>query len=105
MARHLRTKLRTSGVRVLIAGNDLLQGGLVTHDADSMVIHFHPVHHCLDVGLPEGDGSRGNIFPHQPAEALDRLGVEGVNLRVDLDALQRILRPVPVGLPRRLNHA
>ncbi|WP_354268341.1 hypothetical protein [Bradyrhizobium japonicum] len=85
----------------MIAGNDLLESGLIPHDADGMVIDLHPIDNGLDIGFAEGNRARGNVFPHEPAEPLDGLVIEIMRLRPELDAIQRFLGPVAVGLESR----
>ncbi|WP_249125357.1 hypothetical protein [Bradyrhizobium manausense] len=85
----------------MAAGNSLLQRGPVTHDPNGSVVNLYPLHHRPDVGLPEGDWPRGNIFAHKAAEALNCPGIDGMGPWARLNALQGIFRPVALDLEGR----
>ncbi|MBR0719145.1 hypothetical protein [Bradyrhizobium liaoningense] len=85
----------------MIASDDLFQGRPVTHDADGMVVDLHPIHHGLDIGLPERNRAGGDVFPHEPAEPLDGLVVEILRRWSQFDAVQGLLGPIAVGLESR----
>jgi hypothetical protein len=86
---------------ILVPSDYFLQGCLLPNNPDRVIIDLDPVHNRLDVGLPEGDWPRRDVLPHDLPNALDGLGIEGVQLWMNVDPGERLLGPISIGFERR----
>lgn len=80
----------------MTAGDGLLQGCFVAHDADGAIIYLYPVHDRFDVSFPKGMRPEVRFSRISLPNRSKGLGVEGMGLGADPDAVQRFLGKIPV---------